>query len=162
MNLSAKTTNAVGNNFSGSSTDASQGSFSLGYNYQFETTGTDVKFTFKLLDTDKTGVVAYLWKQTPFSEMPMDASGNNTFAKTIFNQVLYSTINYAVKFAFAGGLPVTKYFPYVVGSNCALGTSETLKQSVKIYPNPVKDVLHIDLPRLNSTLTLSDESGKKI
>ena len=73
MNLSAKTTNAVGNNCSVSSTDASQGSFSLGYNYQFETTGTDVKFTFKLLDTDKTGVVAYLWKQTPFSEMPMDA-----------------------------------------------------------------------------------------
>ena len=33
---------------------------------------------------------------------------------------------------------------------------------MKIYPNPLQDVFYIDLSGPNSTLTLSDESGKKI
>jgi beta-glucanase (GH16 family) len=162
ITLSAKTTNAVSNDCSGTSADASQGSFSTGYNYQFQTTGTDVKFTFQLLDTDKTGVVAYLWKQTPFTEYPMTALGNNTFTYTMPNQTLYSTINYAVKFAFAGGLSVTKYYAYVVGSNCSLGTSEVNDKGAKVYPNPVKDKLHIDLQQSQNTISLVDESGKTI
>ncbi|MGS0748989.1 T9SS type A sorting domain-containing protein [Halpernia sp. GG3] len=114
------------------------------------------------MDTDKTGVVAYLWKQSPFTETPMDALGNNTFTKTISGQTVNSTINYAVKFAFAGGLSVTKYFPYVVGSTCSLNTSETSDQSAKIYPNPVKDILNIELQQAQNTLKLIDESGKTI
>ena len=162
LNISAKTTNSVSNNCSGTSADASQGSFTSGYTYQFQTIGTDVKFTFKLLDTDKTSVVAYLWKQSPFTETPMDALGNNTFTKTISGQTVNSTINYAAKFAFAGGLSVTKYFPYVVGSSCSLNTSETSYQSAKIYPNPVKDILNIELQEAQNTLKVIDESGKTI
>lgn len=162
LSVTAKTTNIISNSCGGSSADASQGSFSLGYNYQFQTTGTDVKFTFKLLDTDKSGVVAYLWKQSPFTETPMDALGNNTFTKTISSQTANSTINYAVKFAFAGGLSVTKYFAYVVGSSCSLNTSETSDQSAKIYPNPVKNILNIELRQAQNTLILIDESGKTI
>lgn len=162
INLSAKTTNTVSNNCSGTSSEASQGSFSTGYDYKFETTGADVKFTFKLLDTDKTGVIAYLWKQSPFEETPMTALGNNTFTQTITGQTLNSTINYAVKFAFAGGLSVTKYYSYVVGSNCALNTSEISNDKVKIYPNPVKNILNINLPETKNTISLIDESGKII
>ena len=51
--------------------------FSVGYKYVSETVGTDVKMTFEMLDTDKVGVVAILWNQSPFSETQMtNVSGN--------------------------------------------------------------------------------------
>ncbi|SFI14853.1 Por secretion system C-terminal sorting domain-containing protein [Halpernia frigidisoli] len=162
LSISAKTTNSTSTDCAGTSAVASQGSFSIGYNYQFQTIGNDVKFTFKLLDTDKSGVVAYLFRENPFQETPMNALGNNTFTQTVSNQTLYSTISYAVKFAFAGGLSVTKYYQYVVGSNCVLGTSELFYKGAKIYPNPVKNVLHIDLESAENDITLADQSGKVI
>ena len=110
--LNAKTTVVL--QCTGTESEASQGLFSVGYNYAFETIGTDVKITFELLDTDKNDVVAYLWKQSPFSESPMTNVSGKIFTKTITGQTNGSTINYAVKFAFAGGLSVTKYFSYVV------------------------------------------------
>jgi len=102
---------------SGMGNVAQQGSFSTGYNYSFVTSGTDVTFTFELLDTDKTGVIAYLWNQSPFSEIQMNGSGL-TFSTTISGQTPGATINYACKFAFAGGLAVTQYHAYTVGDNC--------------------------------------------
>ena len=54
--LNAKTTLIL--DCGSTDTQASQGSFSLGYKYNFETIGTDVKITFELLDKDKVGVVA--------------------------------------------------------------------------------------------------------
>lgn len=158
--VSATTTNVASSDCSGTSTVASQGSFTMGYDYQFETIGTDVKFTFKLLDTDKTGVVAYLWKETPFTEYPMTALGNKTFTKTITNQTLYSTIRYAVKFAFSGGLSVTKYFDYIVGTSCNLGTSENVYSGAKVYPNPVVDILYLDLQENQSEISIVDQTGK--
>jgi hypothetical protein len=87
-----------------------------------------VKITFELLDTDKTGVVAYLWKQTPFTETPMTNVSGKKFSSTITGQTAGSTINYAVKFAYAGGMSVTKYYSYVVGDACiSLGVTDFLK-----------------------------------
>ena len=65
------------------SSEATQGQFTTGYNLTFETIGTSVKITAELLDTDKTGAPAYLWKENPFGETSMDDIGNNTFTKTI-------------------------------------------------------------------------------
>lgn len=162
INLTAKTTNIPNNSCSGETTEATQGNFTTGYSYLFETTGTDVKVTFQLLDPDKTDVIAYLWRETPFQETPMTDLGNKTFTKTITGQTVGSTIRYAVKFAFAGGLSVTKYFSYVVGSNCALNTSNSSKDEVKIYPNPVENILHLDFKDDKNNITLLDESGKII
>ncbi len=146
----------------GTDSQATQGSFSLGYKYAFETIGTDVKITFELLDTDKTGVVAYLWKQSPFSESQMTNVSGNIFTKTITGQTPGSTINYAVKFAFSGGLSVTKYIPYVVGSTCSLGveTSSELKQFY--YPNPVEDKLYLQLLDDQNQIILTDILGRKL
>ena len=108
--LNARTTENTTTECGGNSTEASVGSFSAGYKYSFQTTGTDVKITFELLDKDKQGVVAYLWKQTPFGETQMTNVSGNIFTKTITGQTVGATISYAVKFAFAGGLSVTKYF----------------------------------------------------
>ena len=98
----------------GTASDAQQGSFDLGYNYSFETNGTSVTFTFELLD-DKDGVVAYLWKASPFGETPMSNVSGKIFSTTVNSLTPGTTVSYACKFAFAGGLAVTKYFDYVVG-----------------------------------------------
>ncbi len=158
--LNAKTTVVL--ECSGTDSVASQGAFSIGYKYAFETLGTDVKITFELLDTDKSGVVAYLWKQTPFSESPMTNVSGKIFTKTITGQTSGSTINYAVKFAYAGGLSVTKYYSYVVGNSCSLGveTSSELKQFA--YPNPVEEILYLQLLDDQNQIILTNILGQKL
>ncbi len=120
--LAATTTASTNSACSGMASEAQQGAFSIGYNYSFQTNGTAVTFTFELLDTDKTGVIAYLWRQSPFMETQMDNVSGLTFSKTVTGQTIGASISYACKFAFAGGLGVTKYFTYVVGADCAVTT----------------------------------------
>jgi beta-glucanase (GH16 family) len=139
--LNATTTGVIG--CSGTSSAAQTGTFSIGYNYAFETLGTDVKITFEMLDTDKVGVVAFLWKQSPFTETQMTNVSGNIFTKTITGQTMGSTISYAVKFAYAGGLSVTNYYSYVVGSNCSLEVEEFADGFQFSFPNPVDDILAI-------------------
>ncbi len=134
---------------SGTSSLAQNGSFTSGYNYEFQTNGNDVKITYGLLDTDKVGVVAFLWKQSPFSELQMTNVSGNIFTRTITGQTIGSTINYGVKFAFAGGMSVTNYYSYVVGSACMMGTSQFSELNEISFPNPVSDRVNI-----NSNITL--------
>lgn len=102
---------------------AQQGAFSVGYKSTFETVGNNVTVTFELMDTDKTGVIAFLWEESPFGESQMDQVTGNVFSKTLSGLTIGSTISYACKFAYAGGLSVTKYFSYVVGNDCS-GTND--------------------------------------
>lgn len=163
ITVNATTLSNINTACSGTSTLASQGAFSIGYKYDFQTTGTDVKITFELLDTDKTGVVAYLWKQTPFTEIPMTNVSGKKFSSTITGQTAGSTINYAVKFAYAGGMSVTKYYSYVVGDACiSLGVTDFFKAKELLYPNPVENSLNLKLPENKNTVTLYDFSGKKL
>ncbi|GAA4070918.1 hypothetical protein GCM10022389_15180 [Flavobacterium cheonanense] len=140
--LNATTTGVIG--CSGTSTAAQANSFSTGYNYAFETLGTDVKITFEMLDTDKVGVVAFLWKQSPFTETQMTNVSGNIFTKTITNQTIGSTITYAVKFAYANGFSVTTYYNYVVGSNCALEVASIQDTVDFSFLNPVKEFVSIN------------------
>ncbi len=133
---------AVNTQCDGNETAAQQGSFSTGYKYGFQTIGSDVKFTFEMLDTNRVGVVAYLWKQSPFTEYPMTNTSGLIFTKTLTGFTAGSTINYAVKFAYSGGLSVTKYFAYTVGNNCPLGI-ETNDAADFYFQNPVSDNLKI-------------------
>ena len=145
--LNAKTTENTNSDCAGFASDATQGAFSLGYNYEFTTNGSNVTITFELLDTDKTGVVAYLWKQSPFSETQMSPVSGKKFSQTISGLTNGQTISYACKFAFAGGLAVTKYLSYTVGDNCTLSALDNvLSNSIILYPNPVKNRLEIKSP----------------
>lgn len=128
---------------SGTDTEAQQGSFTIGYNYNFETIGTDVKITFEMLDTNQVGVVAFLRRQNPFTETQMTNVSGNTFTTTITGQTIGATINYAVKFAYAGGLSVTKYFPYIVGANCSLGIENPSETTPFTFQNPANNVVQI-------------------
>lgn len=130
---------------SGTSNLAQIGSFSTGYSYEFQTNnGNEVKITYGLLDTDKVGVVAFLWKQSPFSEVQMTNVSGNVFTHTLTNQTLGSTINYGVKFAFAGGMSVTNYYSYVVGSACSMGVDSFSELNSISFPNPVSERVSIN------------------
>jgi len=160
--LNVKTVVNTSTECSGSSAVASQGSFSVGYKYDFQTTGSDVKITFELLDTDKIGVVAYLWNQSPFTETQMTNVSGNVFTKTITGQTVGSTINYAVKFAYSGGMSVTMYFSYVVGNSCNLGIDSPTIFKSYVYPNPVDDILHLQLNQEDNHIVLTDILGCKL
>ena len=101
----------------GDSDTATQGSFEVGYKYSFETDGTNVIIEFELLD-DKDDLVAYLWKESPFTETSMSSVEGQRFRAVLSNQSYGESLSYACKFAFAGGLAVTTYFSYSVGNNC--------------------------------------------
>ncbi|MFY0654715.1 MAG: discoidin domain-containing protein [Cyclobacteriaceae bacterium] len=100
------------------SSESIQGSFTTGYSVNFETIGTDVVVTFELLDADKSSGNAYLWQESPFAESQMDFVETNIYRKTLSGLSSGTTIRYACKFEFTGGLAVTKYNSYVVGYNC--------------------------------------------
>lgn len=134
--------------------ESSEGTFEVGYNYSFETVGTDVIITFELLD-DKDGVVAFLFREEPFQETPMTLvdGTSKTFTATVSNQTIDETISYACKFAFAGGLAVTKYFQYVVGDDCALSNNNFDAASFAVYPNPTQN---------NWTISTTDSQIKSV
>ena len=172
--LSATTLADTNTECKGSTSIAQQGSFNIGYNYEFQTNGTDVTFIFELLDT-KNGVIAYLWKENPFTETAMTNVSGNKFTKTITGQTVGATISYACKFAFEGGLAVTKYFSYVVGNNCSTQSNEDddgdgVNNTIDDCPNtPLGTAVDTNgcplfsLPSSNFTVTTISETcpGKK-
>jgi beta-glucanase (GH16 family) len=138
---------------------AQQGSFTTGYHYNYETLGNNVKITYTLLDTDKVGVVAYLWKQNPFQETLMTQVGGNTFTHTITNQTQGTNLSYGVKFAYSGGLSVTNYYTYQVGNNCnlILDNHENFEFYIK---NPTHDILKISSNESIEKIEIYDIMGK--
>lgn len=160
IELSAKTLLSTG--CAGTDSQSQQGTFSVGYKYAFETIGTDVKFTFELLDTDKVGVVAYLWKQTPFAETQMTNVSGKIFTKTIAGQTIGSTIYYGAKFAFEGGLAVTKYFPYIVGNDCSLGTENFKEEDFFYFNNPASDFVNITSKTTIDKVEIYNSSGQLV
>lgn len=146
----------------GTDTEASQGSFTEGYRYKFETFGTDVKITFELLD-DKSGLVAYLWRQSPFSEVQMTNVSGRIFTHTITGQTIGATINYAVKFAYTGGMSVTKYVSYVVGNNCLTPILEKEENPISCFPVPSNGRINIEgLSHGHFYYQIKDLLGKEV
>jgi hypothetical protein len=115
------------------------------------------------LDTDKPGIIAYLWKQTPFTETSMTNSTGKIFTAVISGQTAGTVITYAVKFAYSGGMSVTKYISYTVGSNCSsTGIENIISNEPFFYPNPIQNVLHIKMENEDSRLILFDIVGNKV
>ena len=94
----------------------------------------------------------------------MQNVSGNTFSKTITGQTVGTTISYGCKFAFAGGLAVTKYFSYVVGSNCSSLSvdNQFLNASVKTYPNPVTNIIRINTSLEINKVAIFSVLGKKV
>lgn len=143
------------------SADASQGSFSLGYICTFETVGTDLTITFELLDS-KAGLIAYLWNYTSgFAESSMSNTSGKIFTKTLSGQTPGSVIKVACKFAFAGGMSVTKQFSYTIGNDCSKTAVEDVhSDEVLFYPNPVAEVLYLQIDKEIDKIQIIDVMGK--
>jgi len=147
----------------GTASDASQGTFSVGYKYSFQTSGTDVNISFEMLDT-KSGVVAYLWNTTSgFVETSMTNAGGTKFTTKLTGKTAGTVIQIACKFAFAGGMSVTKTFAYTVGNDCT-GTdveNPTVTNDF-FFPNPVQDILHFNLIDEDNRITITDMMGRRV
>ena len=139
-----------------SSSESLQGDFSAGYTSTFETVGNNVTITFELLDTDKNGVVAWLWQENPFSEFQMDQVSNNVFSKTFSGLNIGDELSFACKFAYSGGMSVTKYINYTVGSDCS---DENDTESPK---NLSGEIASISSNSVSFTVNSEDNSGEII
>ena len=128
----------------GESDTATQGSFEVGYKYSFETDGTNVIIEFELLD-DKDDIVAYLWKESPFTETSMSNTEGQRFRAVLSDQNYGQSLSYACKFAFAGGLAVTRYFTYTVGEDCSGNQKDDdndgVENEIDICPDTSSDVI---------------------
>lgn len=100
----------------GTSTENMEGqglAFTNGYNYTFSADQGEVTISFEALDSYE-GLVAYLWNYTSgFAEKQMSVSGQ-TATITLHSQRSGATLDFACKFAYAGGMSVTKRFQYTV------------------------------------------------
>lgn len=134
-----------------------------GYTVSFETVnGNDVRIVAQCLDR-KDGLVGILFDRTQgFREYQMDRESNNTFSYTLKSLALGSKIRFAVKFAFAGGLSVTKDFEYEVGAMCKTSALENISGEcdVKVYPNPVAETLHLALPSTSNRVYVWSSEGR--
>jgi hypothetical protein len=161
--LSATTTANTNTDCAGSTATASQGTFSVGYTYSFQTVGTDVTVNFELLDA-QSGVIAYLWNYTSgFAETPMTNVSGKKFTTKLTGKAAGSTIQVACKFAYAGGMSVTKTFSYVVGNSCTgTGIDNPFGDTQFFYPNPVQNILHLQLNDEINRLVVLDMMGRKV
>ena len=83
------------------------------------------------------------------------------FSATLTGQTIGSTISYACKFAYSGGMAVTKYCSYQVGKNCSTAGIDNLPApSPVFFPNPVSNELFISNIREKMTISIFDLTGK--
>ena len=113
---------------------------------------------------DKLGLVAYLWNYTSgFNESPMTNSGGKVFTAKLTGKTAGSVIQVACKFAYSGGMSVTKTFSYTVGDACvptSLGNSALESQC--FYPNPVTTNLNLQLASDENRVTLFNAMGEMV
>ena len=127
---------------SGTTTEATEGAFSVGLNYEFVTNGTDVTITFTLLDTDKAGLHPELFT-APSTFLAMSSNGS-TYSITLPNQTAGATLSFQFRGAYeAGGLILSEVFNYKVGEGCVLSTKTLETALFNVYPNPAKSVINI-------------------
>jgi len=109
-------------------------------------------------------VAAYLWNYTSgFAEVAMTNVSGKKFSKTLTGQTAGAVIKIACKFAYAGGMVVTKQFSYTVGNSCAeTAIGKVISSEQFFYPNPIQNVLHITMDNENNRLMLFDIVGNKV
>ncbi len=143
------------------SKEASQGSFDLGFINTYETVNKDVTITWELLD-NKSGVVAYLWSLNPFTEKPLTQIGPKKFEISLANQEIGSTLNFACKFAFAGGMSVTKYISYKVGQDCSTTATDDIDFELQDFNLDQSNQTISSNRNKDAKITVFDYTGKMI
>lgn len=122
INFTVESPGSGGSDCSGTSTEAREGTFVNGYTYSFKTAQNgDVVVEFELLD-QQVGLVAFAQFNpgTPDfrEEGPFHPVEGQKFTQTFTPAEGTTVLKLAWKFAFAGGLGVTKVFEYEIGKAC--------------------------------------------
>jgi hypothetical protein len=92
----------------------------------------------------------------------MTGSGK-VFTKTFTGQTAGATFKVGCKFSYAGGMAVTKTFSYTIGKTCAgTGVVNTTISEPFFYPNPVQNILHLQLTDENNRLVITNMLGKRV
>jgi endo-1,3(4)-beta-glucanase len=142
----------------------SSNAWSTGYNYTIETlsSGTQVKFTIEILDTGITGVNAELQQENPTTYVAMtNVSGK--YESTVSGLTTAQVISYAGRFAYTGGVLITKFFQYTVGDACVLGTKNFEIAGLNVYPNPSLNTWMVKTQNINiSSIQVFDVLGKNV
>ena len=147
---------------SGFSTQALEGTFSVGYNYSFVTSGSEVLVTFEILDTDKQGLSPQLFIE-PSTFLNMANPSGKTYTYKFTGKTTGDVLNFSLRAAYAGGLVRSKIFNYTVGNTCALSTNNFDLTSFKTYPNPTKDTWTVTTKNTNiSSIQVYDVSGRNV
>ncbi len=128
---------------------ASEGSFDAPYTIEFVTAadGTTVKVTARFDNRDSYVGFAGPWlfdETEGFREIAMTDNGDGSSSVSLSGYDAGTTVKVRVKIAYAGGLGVTVPVEYEVGSSCkGSGLVAVGADDVRVYPNPVRDVLYI-------------------
>ena len=150
---------------SGSTSEASEGTYSTGINYAFTSSGTDVLVSFELLDTDKAGFSPQIFI-APSTFISMDSSNAPTYTATLSDS--YSVgdeVSFKFRGAYAGGLVTSRLFTYLVGgADCATaGVEDISANAVKMYPNPANGVVNFSSASNEAIgVTVYDLLGKQV
>ncbi|ARV06620.1 hypothetical protein BTO04_07885 [Polaribacter sp. SA4-10] len=161
--LDATTIADTSNECEGFTSEALEGSFSVGINYSFVTSGTDVTITFEMLDTDKPGLNPEVYIE-PSTFIAMDQSNAPTYTATLADQTPGADISFSFRAAYAGGLVRSKIFTYTVGEDCGtLGTNDFDLASFSAYPNPTQNSWTVKTQNVNmSSIKVYDVLGKNV
>lgn len=128
----------------GTSSSASQGNFTTGYEYAFEPLGDDIVAEYTLLDTDKSGVEAFLSKSTSSTtEFISNHRISNRFIYRITSPSTTDAIDYSVRFAYSGGNSSTSNFAYKWNTKCSSSISSNLLDDEIVFQNPASQNLEI-------------------
>lgn len=81
---------------------------------------------------------------------------------TLEGQTAGSVIKMACKFAYAGGMVVTKQFSYTVGNTCAVALDDVMVDEPFFYPNPVQNTLYLKLTGVRNRVVMTNLLGQTL
>lgn len=117
----------------------------LNYKWTFKTTPVNEgEFTFDCID-EKVGLVAFFWNQTNgFAETQMNNTpGTQSFTYKTIPMEEGSVLKFSCKFAYAGGMSVTRQFEFKIG-DCKEGSSTEDSVAPTGFTASVKNVSYTD------------------
>jgi len=120
--------NAQNNSCAGWSTEANAGSFALGYNYSFKTSGTTVIFTCEMLDVrtgETTPIARGYTTPVALTEHTMTQVYGRKYTYTFTGVAADSTVSVDCKSIYSGGFSATKTLTYIAGHDCGASTDVT-------------------------------------
>jgi endoglucanase Acf2 len=142
---------------------STEGTFNGDYTISYYTNGNSVTVTAKFAGTYQDFAGPWFFNESNgFQELSMTKGSDDSYTLTINDLEIGSTLKFRIKIAFAGGLAVTKYIEYRVGSSCGTAEVELVNTAnIKLSPNPANDIVELNLgDATNAQVSFFNVSGR--